>query len=141
MRRRTSQLPVIFVFGRKKLDVALCAERLTTYIHDHSAELQAVDHVVLKYDVGYAHLADDLAERLLPVCAPKQFIHVPLSLRTSPVSRPEAAAEQAADPPFTSTSHQTLTLWVGEESPTLTKLLMTSSGEPVSVFPPQQQYI
>ena len=50
---RTSRLPVIYVLGKKPIDVSHCVQSFLEVVPD----LQERQSVVLKYDVAYAHQA------------------------------------------------------------------------------------
>ena len=51
---RTSRLPVIYVFGKKDLDIEDCAEKLLSNLQNPSEETQSI---LLRMDVAYAHRA------------------------------------------------------------------------------------
>ena len=51
---RTSRLPVIYVFGKKELDIEDCAEKLLSNLQNSSEETQSI---LLRMDVAYAHRA------------------------------------------------------------------------------------
>ena len=53
IRSRTSRLPVIYVLGKKPIDVSHCVQSFLEVVPD----LQEKQSVVLKYDVAYAHQA------------------------------------------------------------------------------------
>lgn len=64
---RTSRLPVTYVFGRKRLHVDECINRLGTYI-DANAEqfdFEGVPTVLLRHAVAYTHAASEPCHILL----------------------------------------------------------------------------
>ncbi|KAK7039454.1 2-(3-amino-3-carboxypropyl)histidine synthase subunit 2 [Favolaschia claudopus] len=62
---QTSRLPVIYVFGKKAIDVDDCSRRI--------AEIFEGTSVILRYDVAYAHQSESIAAAL------KQQLKVPVS--------------------------------------------------------------
>ncbi|KAJ7235093.1 putative diphthamide synthesis protein-domain-containing protein [Mycena haematopus] len=63
---QTSRLPVIYVFGKKPIDVDDCSRRVSQVFEGTSA--------LLRYDVAYAHQAESIATAL------RQVLHVPISV-------------------------------------------------------------
>lgn len=51
---RTSRLPVIYVFGKKEIDVDDCVEKLLSTLQDVSDDAQTI---LLRMDVTYSHRA------------------------------------------------------------------------------------
>ena len=56
---RTSRLPVIYVFGRKSLDVEACVDKLAAYLTLHAMDLDGVETVELRSSVWYSHLMSE----------------------------------------------------------------------------------
>ncbi|KAJ7764908.1 putative diphthamide synthesis protein-domain-containing protein [Mycena metata] len=115
---QTSRLPVIYVFGKKPIDVDDCAERLAEVFKGSSA--------LLRYDVAYAHQAESIASALrrtldIPIITPQ--IHL--------LSRP-SQTPPAADPEPDSSS----IIYIGPESLALTNLLLTHSMSSVYSYDP-----
>ncbi|KAL5524260.1 DPH2 [Sanghuangporus sanghuang] len=126
---QTSRLPVIYVFGRKRLNVEECVEKISAYLESAitTEHAQDINILHLRHDVGFAHLSDDLF-RLLRL-AMKERYHIkyePLPEQTMPMSSHSCLNQHALS-----------SVWVGEESTTLTKLLMTSSGSSVISYSPR----
>ncbi|KAJ7231264.1 putative diphthamide synthesis protein-domain-containing protein [Mycena haematopus] len=63
---QTSRLPVIYVFGKKPIDVDECSRCVAQIFEGTSA--------LLRYDVAYAHQAESIAAAL------RQALHVPISV-------------------------------------------------------------
>lgn len=53
---RTSRLPVIYVFGKKQLDIEECADKLAAYLTLHEMELDGIGVIELRSSVWYSHL-------------------------------------------------------------------------------------
>jgi diphthamide biosynthesis protein 2 len=56
---RTSRLPVIYVFGKKNLDIDHCAESLVNALNLHApSNPQHTDGpILLRHDVAFTHVA------------------------------------------------------------------------------------
>ncbi len=56
---RTSRLPVIYVFGKRKLDIDHCAETLMDELNSQVPcdEERADGPILLRHDVAFTHLA------------------------------------------------------------------------------------
>ena len=157
---RTSRLPVLYVFGRRDIDLDSCVSKLTEYIttHDGCKEAKAIS---IKHDVVFAHVAgasrlfiitcqvittvlfltflvDVLVERLRESLGPSRSI-----VYESPPQITQPSTSDSTRPPRNDVSSEPrsdncasqvtdLTVWIGDESTTLTKLLLTSGGVNVS---------
>ncbi|KAI0683843.1 putative diphthamide synthesis protein-domain-containing protein [Cytidiella melzeri] len=129
---QTSRLPVIFVFGRRSIDVDDCVARLT-------AAVQAADRqpqkILLRNDVRYSHVANHIRDGIknaLPLC---QVWSTALPVFTQPGdSAMDFAAQKlsAVDDADIDTI-----LFVGSESLTLTNLLMTNAHCHVYSYDPK----
>ncbi|KAI5121354.1 hypothetical protein M0805_000662 [Coniferiporia weirii] len=137
---QTSRLPVIYVFGRKELDVESCADKISAYVLSRATELADVSAIELRHDVAFAHISDDLVGSLrLALDDRFRVVYDPLPIYTFPASAKKPDGSTARCSPRTSedrSSEQKLIIWIGEESPTLTKLLMVSSGIDIVAFSP-----
>ncbi|EJC98372.1 diphthamide biosynthesis protein [Fomitiporia mediterranea MF3/22] len=149
---QTSRLPIIYVFGQKTLNVEDCVDKISTYLMDNVENLRDTKVLHLRHDVGFTHLGDELA-RLLRLATNDRYCikyeHLPEQTipRSAGTNDPHQAGRSAAiNEPIicaasTSSSdsslNRTLMVWVGEEPPTLTKILMTSSGSNVISYNPQ----
>ncbi|TDL18370.1 diphthamide biosynthesis protein [Rickenella mellea] len=162
---QTSRLPVIYVFGRKSLDVDLCVPKISDYVKTGDWT-----QINLKHEVGFNHLGDDVCTKLRHALGTSiQVVYNRLPTRSRPraqenSSDPDSkngtvaaspnspASEDPVDSFLTPTATQvhdsssadahaepasTLTVWIGDESPTLTKLLMTSEGRNIVSYAPR----
>ncbi|KAF7328851.1 2-(3-amino-3-carboxypropyl)histidine synthase subunit 2 [Mycena venus] len=102
-RDRTSRLPVIYVFGKKPIDVEDCSLRVAEVFEGASA--------LLRYDVAYAHRAENIAAAL------REALHVPVSLPSQTID-PESI------------------IYIGGESLGLANLLITHSTYTVYSYDP-----
>ena len=55
--RRTSRLPVIYVFGRKKIDVELCVQKITEYVISAAEDIKDIDYIEVRHEVSLTYLA------------------------------------------------------------------------------------
>ncbi|KAL5501871.1 DPH2 [Sanghuangporus vaninii] len=143
---QTSRLPVIYVFGRKRLNVEECVDKISAYLEGTitTGHAQDINILHLRHDVGFAHLSDDLF-RLLRL-ATKERYHIeyePLPEQTMPMSSHSSlnqhalSSDDSDQDTHLSGLKRKILVWVGEESTTLTKLLMTSSGSSVISYSPR----
>ena len=74
MQSRTSRLPVIYVFGKKSIDVDLCVKKLVEAfeIDDNDVQKHAI---LLKHDVVFTHQAGSLPYSLLSLELTDVIIH------------------------------------------------------------------
>ncbi|KAJ7485139.1 putative diphthamide synthesis protein-domain-containing protein [Mycena galericulata] len=118
---QTSRLPVIYVFGKKPIDVDDCSRRVAGIFEGTRASL--------RYDVAYIHHAESIATAL------RQALNVPISNpHISVVSIPsqtplEAPTTDAELPPES-------IIYIGGESLGLTNLLITHSECSVYSYDP-----
>lgn len=57
----TSRLPVVYVFGQKKIDVDHCVQEFVTLFEsDTSQDGPVVQGLLLKHDVGYTYIAGEI---------------------------------------------------------------------------------
>lgn len=144
---------MIYIFGRKPLDVKLCVEKVSSYLLSKEDRGDIAPTVQLRHDVAYNHVAgtsgflnawhvnlqvnffqDELADLLRLELGDKyRVLYNSLPKHTLPRSTggnedvlgSESMRGNSLAPVINTT------IWVGEESTTLTKLLMTSSGNEV----------
>ncbi|KAH7914892.1 putative diphthamide synthesis protein-domain-containing protein [Hygrophoropsis aurantiaca] len=106
---QTSRLPVVYVFGRKPIDVDACVEKFAGVIHSSSSarapenEFGATklgrQYLLLRHNVGYAYRADEVATRLRAELGSEvSVLHNPIPLRTDPAS-PPGPAKSNEEPP------------------------------------------
>ncbi|KAF7305490.1 2-(3-amino-3-carboxypropyl)histidine synthase subunit 2 [Mycena chlorophos] len=115
---KTSRLPVIYVFGKKKIDVDDCATQVATVFAGKAA--------ALRFDVGYAHEAENIATALRTV------LNVPVEYQQL-----ELVAFPSTDLP--SYPEAETIVYVGGESLGLTNLLITRSQSTVISYDPTTQ--
>jgi diphthamide biosynthesis protein 2 len=60
---RTYRLPVVYIFGRKSIDVDHCVAQFATIFNSSSTadESKKTKAVLLRHDVAYTHLAGESA--------------------------------------------------------------------------------
>ncbi|KAK7681839.1 hypothetical protein QCA50_015186 [Cerrena zonata] len=135
---QTSRLPVIYVFGKKDIDVDDCVEKLLSTLKESSDEAQTI---LLRMDVAYTHRADDIVSKLRPSIPHLLYNPIPTIAypnspsHTSPpntTSNPETNGNTPAQP------YQTI-LYIGGENLSLTNLLMTNSSCQVHSYDPSTQ--
>ncbi|KLO11785.1 diphthamide biosynthesis protein [Schizopora paradoxa] len=139
-----ARLPVLYVFGKRQLDIDSIAQKLSEYFEERSGDLEDVKRVVLKHDVVYAHNASSLVDSLGNLSGKlsgnMQLSYDPLHRSTTPSSTSlygEGVPKSLETIPSSADAEKTLTIWVGEESPTLTKLVMISSGQNIISYSPR----
>ncbi|THH05897.1 hypothetical protein EW145_g4460 [Phellinidium pouzarii] len=137
---QTSRLPVIYVFGRKELDIDSCVEKIAAYVMLKADESTHFNALELKHDVAFTHISNDIVSRLrLALGDHCSVMHVPRPDYTFPVPATSSIEHSKLPPPVKSEivpCEHKIIVWIGEESPTLTKLLMTSSGKDIISFSP-----
>ncbi|KAJ7119648.1 putative diphthamide synthesis protein-domain-containing protein [Mycena epipterygia] len=119
---QTSRLPVIYVFGKKPIDVDDCSQRLAGVFEGTSA--------LLRYDVAYAHQAESIAASL------RQALNVPIFVqRTTLVSVPSQTPVGVDTGRDTEPTPESI-IYIGGESLGLTNLLITHSSCSVYSYDP-----
>jgi diphthamide biosynthesis protein 2 len=124
-------MPVIYVFGRKPIDVPNCVAELTNSIRDSSRACSA-GRVVLRCDVVYSHKAAVVAERLHDVLGcPVHHCEIPLKMeplgqqiRNVGENQRLGAAGQVSED---------VLLYIGSEGLSLTNLLVTHGTSEVRI--------
>ncbi|KAI0065169.1 diphthamide biosynthesis protein [Artomyces pyxidatus] len=143
---KTYRLPVIYVFGKKPLDVATFAEKMGELLR--SSKLQS-NSVLLQHDVALTHLGESAANALRDALRSDQIdVHYsPVPQKLNPTS---SAAPQVPEAPSTPEAYSSHTnaqaaldacpiLYVGPPSLGFTNLLMTHSTVPVYGYDPTTQ--
>lgn len=130
---RTSQIPVIYVFGHKPIDVLDCVTELTGSIRG-SSRASSAERLVLRCDVVYLHKAAEVAEQLcVALSRPVNYCEIPLKAEPPDrPARPVAIANQRLGVADQAT--EDVLLYVGPESLSLTNLLITHGSSEVLVF-------
>ncbi|KAL6303602.1 diphthamide biosynthesis protein [Sparassis latifolia] len=131
---QTSRLPVIYVFGKKEVDPSDCAAKLLESVKASSSNPLEGRIFRLKCDVTYAHRADSIVDELrrtLP--SSTRLLHSPVPLCSVPAvtggdaNEPESHRHEADDQVqhYDSPVEESIILYIGGESLTLTNVLMT----------------
>ncbi|KIY44642.1 diphthamide biosynthesis protein [Fistulina hepatica ATCC 64428] len=125
---RTYRLPVIYVFGRKHIDVDHCVESLVEMRKSLSLTCK---HTVLLHEVGYWNNAGNLMDML--ACLGRDGVELDYLSITRHVRLP-------SDHPQNINFHEdSVILYVGAENRGLTHLLMTHSNVPVIAYDPESR--
>jgi len=120
---RTSQIPVIYVFGHKPIDVANCVKELANSTRD-SPRAPPVEGLVLCCDVVYSHKAIEIAERLHGALGcPVNYHEIPL--KAEPLGQPVRSLAENQRFEAADKATEDVILYVGPESLSLTNLLIT----------------
>ncbi|KAI0338690.1 diphthamide biosynthesis protein [Trametopsis cervina] len=128
---QTSRLPVIYVFGKRSIDVQGCVSQLSDHIQAADPHPQ---HVWLRFDVRYAYIADSILEELQ-----RRLTTCTIHLHSVPTfTRPQGIepSEPHPQPSPAEISYDTI-LYVGGESLSLTNLLITNAFCQVYSYDPQ----
>ena len=126
---RISQVPVIYVFGRKPIDVLNCVAELTNSIRESPRAFSA-EHVVLRYDVVYSHNATEIAERLRASLG-RPVYHREIPLKAEPSGWSTHSVAESRRLGSTDQATEDVLLYLGSESLSLTNLLMTHGSSEV----------
>ncbi|KAI0631510.1 diphthamide biosynthesis protein [Trametes polyzona] len=146
---QTSRLPVIYVLGKKPVDPAHCAETFLDALGSSPTSSQK-SSIVLRYDVAYAHRAEDVISELKARRPSMRILHTPLPLMAHPSSSgprrnsrhlEEAANENSAHRGENAIQDEaspedSVILYIGGESLTLTNLLLTHASYEVYSYDP-----
>ena len=121
---------MIYVFGRKPIDVLNCVMELTNSIRD-SPRACSAERVALRSDVGYSHMATEIAQRLSATLGRTVHYHE-IPLKAEPL---EQLAQSAAGLGAIDQATEEVLLYIGPESLSMTNLLVTrGSSEVHSLF-------
>ncbi|THH16089.1 hypothetical protein EW146_g4501 [Bondarzewia mesenterica] len=144
----TYRLPVIYVFGKKPIDVQDCVRGFVQSLKS-SSDLNG--HIIsLRHDVAYTHQADVIASQLRAALDPldMSFSYSKTPCRLDPSSSSASASSMREDiPPHNceleidkSTSKKpsdsSPIFYIGPSSLRLTNLIMTHSSNPVYSYDP-----
>ncbi|KAI1789095.1 diphthamide biosynthesis protein [Ganoderma leucocontextum] len=137
---QTSRLPIIYVLGKKPVDPAHCVETFAEAVPNLSEK----HSVVLKYDVTYAHQADAIIATLKSRLPPAtRILHTPVPLIAQPASSeqhtPHHLQEAGVQPPTEpeASPEDSIILYIGGESLTVTNLLLTHASYEVYTYDPK----
>ncbi|KAL4254186.1 2-(3-amino-3-carboxypropyl)histidine synthase subunit 2 [Abortiporus biennis] len=132
---QTSRLPVVYVFGRKPIDVESCTRELLQSFRSSQQENKTVE---LRIDVAYAHKTEEVVARIRTEDPTIQVQFNPLPQKTTPVKTVEASSTNASSEVYEdeNLSDSKTLFYVGGESLSLTNLLMTHSAYEVHAYDP-----
>lgn len=130
---KTYRLPVIYVFGKKPIDVTDCVQSLVRSLRSSSSE--AGRTLLFKHDVAYTHQAEAIVSSLRAALK-SDVLYSKMPDRLEPST---ATASDSLDGNSKSwgVEHSLVTiLYVGPSSLGLTNLIMTHSSTPVHSYGP-----
>lgn len=120
---------MIYVFGRKPIDVLDCVTGLVNSIND-SPRACSVECVVLRCDVVYSYKAAEIADRLhAALDRPIYYRDVPL--KAEPQGQPVRSVGESERSRATDQAAEDVVLYIGPESLSLTNLLVTHGSSEV----------
>ncbi|KAH0835596.1 putative diphthamide synthesis protein [Lanmaoa asiatica] len=140
---KTSRLPVVYVFGRKPIDVEDCVQelcRILTSVPD--AGDMATKSALVRHDVGYTYRVGEVVRQLRDKTDLSVLYHeIPTWVDPAPAPPPstpdnEAKASTLSDSDSKTDEAAATIIYIGEESLTLTNLLMTHSSNHVYSYNP-----
>ncbi|RDB21855.1 Diphthamide biosynthesis protein 2 [Hypsizygus marmoreus] len=140
---QTSRLPVIYVFGRRPIDIERCTTSVMEFMIAHLSDASSTrpDTILLRHDVVYSHQADKLCNRFEQAFKPLGISITYTAVPTTSHPKPSTPS-QPVEPPAPSTAapsspSQTVSvLYIGGESLGLTNLLMTNGLSDVFSYDP-----
>ncbi|TFK35796.1 putative diphthamide synthesis protein-domain-containing protein [Crucibulum laeve] len=142
----TSRLPVIYVFGRKSLDVDACVSSLVDLFRSNREDGGELETILLRHDVVYTHLADQILAKLRQSLSPFNvpIFYNPIPVKSAPdikvstlpsTSTVNSSSDPPSDTPQDSSSSSTI-FYIGAESLALTNLLMTHASSSIYSYDP-----
>ncbi|KAG8759396.1 Diphthamide biosynthesis protein 2 [Ceratobasidium sp. 423] len=159
----TSRLPVIYVFGKRPIDIQDCVDQLSPVIRSQLTDATLTKSVILKSDVSYTYSIGNTKELLqkefpgteiVASHVPTRYIPPPSASAIAPYA--PADPDQPSEPisPLPSTfqtskdagpaivsegipAEECLILYIGGESLALTNFLLTHSSSEVVSYDPQ----
>ncbi|KAG8215726.1 putative diphthamide synthesis protein-domain-containing protein [Butyriboletus roseoflavus] len=140
---KTSRLPVVYIFGRKPIDVEDCVQELSKLLTSvPDAGEMTTKSVLVRHDVGYAYRVAEVVGQLRDKTGLSILYHeVPTWVEPAPALPPltpdnEAKTSTSSDSDSRNDEAPTSIIYIGEESLTLTNLLMTHSSSRVYSYNP-----
>ncbi|ELU42722.1 peptidyl-diphthamide biosynthesis [Rhizoctonia solani AG-1 IA] len=159
----TSRLTVIYVFGKRPIDIQDCINQISLAIQTQMTHTDSTKSLILKSDVSYAYSMEKIKEGLQKEFLSTEIFAPEVPTRYVPPPSASAAAPYApADPdqpsepisPLPSTppinpvngstavskdipTEESLILYIGGESLALTNFLLTHSSSEVISYDPQ----
>lgn len=137
--RRTSRLPVIYVFGKKDLDIEHAVSSLVGILDSESRT------ILLKSDVIYSHRMSDLTTSLQSALTSRgaSVSYTPLPSKTLPassssksISAPSTSKKGMQTDDNESSRPYSTIIYIGGETLALSNLLMTNSQSQVLSYDP-----
>ncbi|KAI9461404.1 diphthamide biosynthesis protein [Russula earlei] len=129
---KTYRLPVIYVFGKKPLDVSDATEKL---LESFASSNASAESVILTHDVAHTHEEENLISALRSVLANRN-----ISVSFSPIPRalspPTTSVSEDVNSRPDSSENNTAILYVGAPSLRLTNLLLRHPTTPVHAYDP-----
>ncbi|KAJ4490628.1 putative diphthamide synthesis protein-domain-containing protein [Lentinula aciculospora] len=122
---QTYRLPVIYVFGKKPIDVEDCVARFVECLTSDTSKSSRSEKIILRHDVAYAHQAEIIVDRLRKALAnlSSQLIYTSIPNKLLPPKRREDSRNTLGE-----TNQDCTIFYAGEESLGLTNLLLTHSS-------------
>ncbi|KAI6127183.1 diphthamide biosynthesis protein [Pisolithus sp. B1] len=144
---QTSRLPVIYVFGRKPINVDSCVKRILDVI---ASIVKSLPSVLIRHDVAYSYRAGEIVKELCnktAATATRIMYHaVPTKMEPSPTqpksdSSPISGRHEGSDvlrtePGADLVGNDGIIIYIGDESLTLTNILVTHSSNKVYSYNP-----
>ncbi|QRW21652.1 diphthamide biosynthesis protein [Rhizoctonia solani] len=137
----TSRLTVIYVFGKRPIDIQDCINQISLAIQTQMAHTDSTKSLILKPDVSYAYSMEKIKEGLQKEF-PAQNIR---SRSTDKISISPLPSTPPINPVNESTAvskgiptEESLILYIGGESLALTNFLLTHSSSEVISYDPQR---
>ncbi|KAF8547442.1 diphthamide biosynthesis protein [Imleria badia] len=136
---KTSRLPVVYIFGRKPIDVEDCVQGLSKILASvPEAGEGETRSVLVRHDVGYTYQAGDVVRQLRDKTGLSVLYHeIPTWVDPAPIlpsTADEASTSSDSDSKIDEVA--SIILYIGEESLTLTNLLLTHSSRHVYSYDP-----
>ncbi|KAF8630567.1 hypothetical protein AX17_005379 [Amanita inopinata Kibby_2008] len=132
---QTSRLPVIYVFGKKKVDIGHCVDELVQTLRSITPpETREINGpILLRHDVAFTHPADEIVENLRHALEPLAVsLHYKRpEARSIPASTDSVSIEGSEKP-----VSYPLIFYIGGESLGLTNLLITNFASNVISYNP-----
>jgi len=126
---QTSRLPVIYIFGRKPIDMHDCVKQLAELVNSSDPRPQKI---LLRTDVRYSYIINEINGQLrasLPSC---EITYSPIPTSSRPSDDPAS--------PVQDVEYDTI-LFIGSESLTLSNLLMTNAKCQVYSYDPRAKTV
>ncbi|CAE6512824.1 unnamed protein product [Rhizoctonia solani] len=163
----TSRLPVIYVFGKRPIDMQDCVNQLSLVVRPQLADASPRKSLILKSDVSYAYSTGEIQKSLQKEFSdveivvpdvPTKYIPPPSASAMAPYAPVDPDQPSGPISPLISTSptikntglatspegilaNECLILYIGGESLALTNFLLTHSSSEVVSYDPQTKSI